>query len=198
MSNPSEQHRDAHPTGRRSYFNDVDFMSFNETVRRMFESLFHGLEQQYRQLGMGWSGPSTDVIPFQYNFGSSVGQVVNDTEKFVMEMDVSQFHPGDLKVSVRRGELSIEGHQKQQRDQHGFIERHFVRRLTLPDDVDDVTLTSHLKDNGILEISARKKNVAPLTPTRNIPIQTHNINRQPSKSSRRNDSNESRTGTSNH
>lgn len=60
-------------------------------------------------------------------------------------MDVSQFHPGDLKVSVRHGELSIEGHQRQQRDQHGLIERHFVRRFTLPDDVDDTTLTSHLK-----------------------------------------------------
>lgn len=62
-----------------------------------------------------------------------------------MEMDVSHFHPGDLKVSVRHGELSIEGHHKQQRDQHGLIERHFVRRFTLPDDVDDTTLTSHLK-----------------------------------------------------
>lgn len=60
-------------------------------------------------------------------------------------MDVSQFHPGDLKVSIRRGELTIEGHQKQQRDQHGSIERHFVRRFTLPNDVDDTTLTSHLK-----------------------------------------------------
>ncbi|KAL3990062.1 Hsp20/alpha crystallin family protein [Acanthocheilonema viteae] len=198
MNNPPEEHRDAHPSGRRSYFNDADFMSFNETVRRMFESLFHGLEQQYRQLGIGWSGSPTIATPFQYNFGSSVGQVVNNREKFAMEMDVSQFHPGDLKVSVRRGELSIEGHQKQQRDQHGFIERHFVRRFTLPDDVDETTLTSHLKENGILEISARKKNVAPITPTRNIPIEMHNADQQRSRQSKRTDSSGNRTGMSNH
>lgn len=73
--NPPEQHRDAQPSGRRSYFNDTDFMSFNETVRRMFENLFHGLEQHYRQFGIGWGGSSMDAAPCQYNFGSSVGQV---------------------------------------------------------------------------------------------------------------------------
>uniref|UniRef100_A0A0R3S0V3 SHSP domain-containing protein n=1 Tax=Elaeophora elaphi TaxID=1147741 RepID=A0A0R3S0V3_9BILA len=198
MSNPPEQHRDVQPSGRRSRFSDTEFMSFNEIVRRMFENLFRGLEQQYHQLGIGWSGLSTDMAPFQYSFGNSVGQIVNNTEKFAVEMNVSQFHPDDLKVSLRHGELSIEGNQKQQRDQHGYIERHFIRRLTLPDDVDETTLTSHLKDNGILEISARKKNVPPTTPTRNIPIQTHNADQHRSRSLKRSDSSGSRTGISNH
>lgn len=76
MSNPPEQHRDVQPPGRRRpYFNDMEFISFNETLRRMFESLFSGLEQQYRQLGIGWSGSSVDTAPFQHNFGSPAGQV---------------------------------------------------------------------------------------------------------------------------
>lgn len=50
-------------------------------------------------------------------------------------------------------------------------------------------------ENGILEVSARKKNVAPLTPTRHIPIQTHNVNQQGSKSSKRSDSTGSSTGS---
>ncbi|MCP9265201.1 Small heat shock protein [Dirofilaria immitis] len=176
--NPPEQHRDIQPRSRRGPFSDLDFMSFNETVRRMFENLFHGLEQHYRQFGIGW-------------------EIVNDAEKFAMEMDVSQFHPSDLKISLRHGQLTIEGHQKQQRDQHGFIERHFIRQFTLPNDVDETTLISHLKENGILKVSARKKNAPPVTSTRNIPIQTYHVDEQHSTPSKRGDSSASRTGTSN-
>uniref|UniRef100_A0A8R1TPL3 SHSP domain-containing protein n=1 Tax=Onchocerca volvulus TaxID=6282 RepID=A0A8R1TPL3_ONCVO len=192
--NPLDHHREIQPRSRRGRFSDLDFMSFNETVRRMFENLFHGLEQQYRQLGIGWTSPWMSAT--DYNFGSSVGQIVNDAENFGMEMDVSQFHPADLKISLRHGQLRIEGHHKQQRDQHGFIERHFVRQFTLPDDVDETTLISHLKENGILKISARKKNVPATTPTRNIPIQTYNVDEQRSKPPKRDDSNASHTGTS--
>ncbi|KAM3727791.1 Small heat shock protein [Dirofilaria immitis] len=161
----------------------------------MFENLFHGLEQHYRQFGIGWGSPSMSMT--DYNFGSSVGQIVNDAEKFAMEMDVSQFHPSDLKISLRHGQLTIEGHQKQQRDQHGFIERHFIRQFTLPNDVDETTLISHLKENGILKVSARKKNAPPVTSTRNIPIQTYHVDEQHSTPSKRGDSSASRTGTSN-
>ncbi|VDM10066.1 unnamed protein product [Wuchereria bancrofti] len=196
--NPPEQHRDIQPSGHRSCFNDADFMSFNETVRRMFENLFHGLEQHYRQLGIGWGGSATNATSYQCNFGGSLRQIANDAENYVLEMDVSQFHPSELKVNLRHGELSIEGHQKQQRDRHGFIERHFVRRFTLPDDVDKTTLTSHLKENGVLEINARKKNVPPVIPTRNIPIQTHTVDQQHSKTAKRSNANSSRTGTTDH
>uniref|UniRef100_A0A915PP17 SHSP domain-containing protein n=1 Tax=Setaria digitata TaxID=48799 RepID=A0A915PP17_9BILA len=182
LMNPPEQHRDLQSRTRRPYFNDMDFMPFNETLRRMFENLFHSLEQHYRQLGTSWASGLTNAATCECNFGSSIGQVVNDAEKFAMEMDVSLFRPEDLKVSLRHGELTIEGHQKQQRDQHGLIERHFVRRFTLPDDVDDATLTSHLKENGILEVNARKKNVPPVTPTRNIPIQMRSLSEKRSKS----------------
>ncbi|KAK6113452.1 Hsp20/alpha crystallin family protein [Brugia pahangi] len=196
--NPPEQHRDIQPSGHRSCFYDGDFMSFNETVRRMFESLFHGLEQHYRQLGIGWSGSPTNATSYQCNLDGSLRQIANDAENYVMEMDVSQFHPSELKVNLRHGELSIEGHQKQQRDQHGFIERHFVRQFTLPGDVDKTTLTSHLKENGILEIKARKKNVPPVTPTRNIPIQMNTVDQQHSKNAKRTNASSSRTGTTDH
>ncbi|VDO59075.1 unnamed protein product [Onchocerca flexuosa] len=140
---PTDHQRAIQSRSRHGRFGDMDFMSFNETVRRMFENLFRGLEQQYRQLGINWGSPWTSTT--EYNFGSSVGQMVNDAEKFAMEMDVSQFHPADLKISLRHGQLRIEGHHKQQHDQYGFIERHFVRQFTLPDDVDETTMISHLK-----------------------------------------------------
>uniref|UniRef100_A0A0R3S4V1 SHSP domain-containing protein n=1 Tax=Elaeophora elaphi TaxID=1147741 RepID=A0A0R3S4V1_9BILA len=92
-------------------------------------------------------------------------------DKFAIQVDVSHFHPKELSVSVQDRQLIVEGHHKERYDQsgHGSIERHFVRKFVMPEEVQPDTIESHLSDKGVLTVCASKKAIdAP--PARNIPI----------------------------
>uniref|UniRef100_A0A914R585 SHSP domain-containing protein n=1 Tax=Parascaris equorum TaxID=6256 RepID=A0A914R585_PAREQ len=52
----------------------------------------------------------------------------------------------------------------------GKIERHFIRKYTLPEDAQLDSLESHLSDKGVLSVCAKKAAVAG-PPARSIPIQ---------------------------
>lgn len=109
-------------------------------------------------------------------------QAINDSEKFAVEVDVTQFHPQELSVNVLDRELVIEGHHEERSDSSGRIERHFVRKYTIPDDANPETLTSHLSDRGILTVTAQKKAIE-AAKGRKIPIQAapRGQNQQPEK-----------------
>uniref|UniRef100_A0A1I7VZ76 SHSP domain-containing protein n=1 Tax=Loa loa TaxID=7209 RepID=A0A1I7VZ76_LOALO len=105
------------------------------------------------------------------NIGNALGEVLDEKDKFGVQVDVSHFHPKELSVSVRDRELTIEGHHKERTDQsgRGSIERHFVRKYLMPEEVQPDTIESHLSDKGVLTICAAKTTVG--TPAaRNIPI----------------------------
>uniref|UniRef100_A0A1I7VEG1 SHSP domain-containing protein n=1 Tax=Loa loa TaxID=7209 RepID=A0A1I7VEG1_LOALO len=106
------------------------------------------------------------------NIGNALGEILDEKDKFRVQIDVSHFHPKELSVSVRDRELSIEGHHKERTDQsgHGSIERHFVRKYVMPEEVQPDTIESHLSDKGVLTISA-SKTIAGLPAARTIPIQ---------------------------
>uniref|UniRef100_A0A0N5AH77 SHSP domain-containing protein n=1 Tax=Syphacia muris TaxID=451379 RepID=A0A0N5AH77_9BILA len=104
----------------------------------------------------------------QVCIGNSAGPVINDDEKFAVEVDVKQFHPSELSVNIRNHELTIEGHHDERPDADGHIERHFIRRYSIPDDVNLEEVSSHLSDNGILTVAAKKTGV--LSKGRSIPI----------------------------
>lgn len=105
------------------------------------------------------------------NIGNAVGKVINEKDKFAVEVDVSQFHPKELSVTVRDRELVIEGHHKERSDPHGSgsIERHFVRKYTLPEGAQPDSVESHLSDKGVLTVCATKAAIG-APPARNIPI----------------------------
>ncbi|VDN37326.1 unnamed protein product [Gongylonema pulchrum] len=107
------------------------------------------------------------------NIGNSVGKarftIINEKDKFAVEVDVAQFQPKDLSVSVRDGQLVIEGHHEERNDQSGSIERHFIRKYALPKEVSPDAIESHLSDSGVLTVMAKKAAIdAPQT--RSIPI----------------------------
>ncbi|VDK75747.1 unnamed protein product [Litomosoides sigmodontis] len=105
------------------------------------------------------------------NIGNTLGEVLNEKDKFSVQVDVSHFHPKELSVSVRDRELVIEGHHEERVDQsgRGSIERHFVRKFTMPEEVRPDTIESHLSDKGVLAITA-SKTTSNLPEARNIPI----------------------------
>uniref|UniRef100_A0A0M3IKI0 SHSP domain-containing protein n=1 Tax=Ascaris lumbricoides TaxID=6252 RepID=A0A0M3IKI0_ASCLU len=57
----------------------------------------------------------------------------SDKENIAIELGVSQFRPEELSVNMRDRKLIIEGHHEERSDDHGSIERHFVRKYSLPE-----------------------------------------------------------------
>ncbi|VDO78233.1 unnamed protein product, partial [Haemonchus placei] len=88
-------------------------------------------------------------------FLSIIVQVVDDDQKFAVAVDVSQFHPEELKVHLEGRELTIEGKQQHKSD-NSFMERSFIRKWTLPENVDLEAIRTQLNDSGHLSVEAPK------------------------------------------
>ncbi|XP_076263824.1 alpha-crystallin B chain-like isoform X1 [Rhynchophorus ferrugineus] len=84
--------------------------------------------------------------------------VILDKNHFQADIDVQQFKPEEITVKLS-GEhtITVEGRHEDQQDDHGFISRHFVRRYLLPQDCDVSKVQSKLSSDGVLTISAPKK-----------------------------------------
>uniref|UniRef100_A0A914XHU0 SHSP domain-containing protein n=1 Tax=Plectus sambesii TaxID=2011161 RepID=A0A914XHU0_9BILA len=104
------------------------------------------------------------------NLANAVGKVQNDKDKYAVSVDVSHFKPNELKVTTTGHEVVIEGKHEEKTDEHGQIERRFVRKYMLPKDVSVEAVVSHLSRDGILTVSAPKAAIEGPT-GRVIPIQ---------------------------
>ena len=102
---------------------------------------------------------------------SGMSEVINDKEKFQVNLDVSHFKPEEIKVKMVEKNLMIEGKHEEKMDEHGFISRQFTRKYLLPKDVDPASVVSNLSRDGVLTIQAPKMAIeAP--GERTVPIQT--------------------------
>ncbi|KAM7358492.1 heat shock protein 23-like [Cochliomyia hominivorax] len=75
---------------------------------------------------------------------------------FQVCMDVAQFKPSELNVKVVDNSIIIEGKHEEREDEHGFIQRHFVRRYVLPKGYDADKVASTLSSDGVLTVSVPK------------------------------------------
>ncbi|XP_072016089.1 alpha-crystallin B chain-like [Amphiura filiformis] len=101
----------------------------------------------------------------------STSQVEKDKDKdFKVTINVSQFAPEDLNVTVVDGHVQIIGKHEERKDDHGFITREFTRRYLLPDNVDPSTVKSSLAQGGVLTVSAPKKQSDSSGEVREVPI----------------------------
>jgi len=88
---------------------------------------------------------------------------VQETDgEYLISADLPAVKKEDVKVSVQDGILAVEGERRQEREEKGKkfhrIERSygkFVRRLTLPTDVDQEKLAAEFKD-GVLQVHLPK------------------------------------------
>ncbi|KHJ88791.1 Hsp20/alpha crystallin family protein, partial [Oesophagostomum dentatum] len=80
-------------------------------------------------------------------------QMINNDQKFAVSLDVSQFRPDELRVQLQGRELVIEGKQENKGDGN-YMERSFVRKWTLPPDVDVEGIRSDLNSAGHLSVEA--------------------------------------------
>ncbi|XP_033242756.1 heat shock protein 27-like [Drosophila miranda] len=73
---------------------------------------------------------------------------------FQVCMDVSQFKPNELTVKVVDKTVVVEGKHEEREDGHGMIQRHFVRKYTLPKDFDPNEVVSTVSSDGVLTLKA--------------------------------------------
>ncbi|KJH51016.1 Hsp20/alpha crystallin family protein [Dictyocaulus viviparus] len=94
-------------------------------------------------------------------------EVINDSTKFVISLDVSQFKPEELRVHLNGRDVLIEGNQEKSSD-IGYVQKSFIKRCTLPDDADLDAIETNLNDLGRLLIETPKTGLH--TFRREIPI----------------------------
>jgi HSP20 family molecular chaperone IbpA len=73
---------------------------------------------------------------------------------FQVCVDVHHFAPKEITVRTDDDTIIIEGKHEERPDEHGYIERHFVRKYTLPKDYETTDIHSTLSSDGILTVKA--------------------------------------------
>lgn len=104
--------------------------------------------------------PSKDAM-MVFDWSPTV-DIVETPEEFQIKAELPEVKKEDVKVSVERGVLRIEGERKQETEEKGKkfhrVERSygaFLRRFTLPDNVDENNVQAEFKD-GVLNVRVRK------------------------------------------
>lgn len=105
----------------------------------------------------------------QSNSGSST--VEADKDKFQVVLDVQQFDPSEIDVKVVDKCVVVTAKHEEKRDEHGWISRQFVRKYLIPEQCDIDQVTSKLSSDGVLSITAPRKNQPKTENERTIKIE---------------------------
>jgi len=79
---------------------------------------------------------------------------------FKISLDVKNFDPEDIKVKTVGDVVEIQGRHEEKKDEHGVVKRDFTRKYNIPSNVDPMTITSALSQDGMLTVQAPIKQAA--------------------------------------
>ncbi|XP_060520889.1 alpha-crystallin A chain-like [Cylas formicarius] len=97
--------------------------------------------------------------------------ISHEKDHFQARVDIQQFKPEEVSVKLSDDNtVTVEGKHEERQDDHGFISRHFVRKYVLPEGTDLKKLKSKLSSDGVLSITAPKKQEAKQVEYKEIPI----------------------------
>lgn len=85
--------------------------------------------------------------------------IKTEKDKFTINLDVQHFSPEEISVKTADGYVVIEAKHEEKKDEHGLVSRQFVRKYSLPDGVESENVVSQLSSDGILTITAPRKEV---------------------------------------
>ncbi|EFO23895.1 hypothetical protein LOAG_04588 [Loa loa] len=91
-------------------------------------------------------------------------------DSFYVQMDLSQFRPDDLKVSVANSYIIVEARHGEREDEFGLVERLLIRKFPLPSNVPADAVTSNLTADGHLSVTANAPRQKVDHVARTIPI----------------------------
>ncbi|PIO77177.1 Hsp20/alpha crystallin family protein, partial [Teladorsagia circumcincta] len=98
---------------------------------------------------------------------SKMEKVIDSGSKLSFSLDVSEFEPDELKVSIDGRTLTVEGKQEITEGSN-YTSRSFLHRRTLPEDGDVDQIRSTLTEFGQLAIEVLK--LKPTVTVKTIPI----------------------------
>ncbi|XP_038219100.1 protein lethal(2)essential for life-like [Zerene cesonia] len=90
------------------------------------------------------------------DLGSSI---VTEKDKFQINLDVQHFSPDEITVKTSDGYVVVEAKHEEKKDEHGSISRHFIRKYSLPEGAESDNIISQLSSDGILSITAPRKQI---------------------------------------
>lgn len=88
---------------------------------------------------------------------------------YQVTINVSEFKPDELTVKVVDNHVIVEGKSEEHHDDNGYVSRHFVRRLAVPNGFETDNAISTLSSDGVLTVSVPKPQIE--EKAREIPIQ---------------------------
>ncbi|KAI9557981.1 hypothetical protein GHT06_014734 [Daphnia sinensis] len=87
----------------------------------------------------------------------TVGEVVNDKDKFQVTLNLKDFKSNEVNVKVIDQTLCVCAEHEEKPDDSGRIYRKIKRRYFLPNNVDCDKINASFSDDGTLVVSAGKK-----------------------------------------
>lgn len=96
--------------------------------------------------------------------------IMDEKDRIQINLDVQQFAPNEISVKASANSIIIEGKHDEKQDEHGFIQRHFIRRYSIPPGHDINQIKSSISSDGILSIIAPKKAIIDAEGHKSIPI----------------------------
>lgn len=99
--------------------------------------------------------PWGELLRSTHEGGTST--VKADKDQFQVILDVQQFKPNEIDVKVVDRCVVVEAKHEEKRDEHGWISRQFVRKYMIPEQCDISQVSSSLSSDGVLTITAPRK-----------------------------------------
>ncbi|KYN18547.1 PREDICTED: protein lethal(2)essential for life [Trachymyrmex cornetzi] len=131
------------------------------------------LQQPSRRLRPGhmmyYNRPWGELLRSREDGGIST--VKADKDKFQVMLDVQQFKPEEINVKVVDKSVVVEAKHEEKQDEHGWISRQFVRKYMIPEQCDIDQVSSSLSSDGMLSITAPRKDKPKSQIERTIKIQ---------------------------
>ncbi|KOC70256.1 Protein lethal(2)essential for life [Habropoda laboriosa] len=103
--------------------------------------------------------------------GGGTSTVKADKDKFQVILDVQQFKPDEINVKVADRCVIVEAKHEEKQDEHGWISRQFTRKYIIPEQCDIDQVTSTLSSDGMLSITAPRKDDPKTQNERSITIE---------------------------
>lgn len=94
-----------------------------------------------------------------------------DKGKFQVILDVQQFKPDEISVKVVDKCVVVEAKHEEKQDEHGWISRQFVRKYMIPEQCSIDEVSSSLSSDGVLTITAPRKEKSETKNERSIKIE---------------------------
>jgi len=93
----------------------------------------------------------------------------DDDSKFELSLDTHGFRPDEIKVNVAGGVLGVEAKHEEKGDNKHIL-RQFSRKYTLPEGCEAARVNSNLSSDGVLVITAPKRQAIKAAGSINTPI----------------------------